>query len=644
MDNSSRRKIYIRSNEVSLEIKKNPSKPAWHQFQFEPAPLRRPQPLRYASYEGWDSETYQGDHYGDDNGKAFLICNTKDALVCHDNLDEILRFFTETRKNINVWWYIDYDVRTIFKWHMPTLEALYPENNAIGEATFNEYKLTYLRKKMLVVRNTHSHRTTRFYDAMLFYRQPLETAARRYLQREPPNMKAHRSEDLGAIFHAEPQSVIDYCMWDATATQDLMMLFYSRLATLQFFPKRPISSGYLAQDYIRTFSDYPQIFNVPSYVNRAAWSSFRGGWVDIWKRGTMNVWKYDINSAYPRVMHMLPDIRDGRWVHEYVAESPMGFSRCTVKQNWTSITALAAWFKQSHIYPTYDEPSTMWLCKQEFDALRKCDGITLEADLHYYFIPNANHRTPFRHFVETLVRFKNDSHPKRGNKPDEAAYLAAKELVNSGYGKTCERVPIGEGKYRPGKLFMPAYASTITGAARALMIPWVAKHLNDIVTIATDCLTSTKPINVPLDDWESGKWKIEAEDTPGTFVFPGIYQIGNEITHSRGFRIATCACTHASKMHSPKCRECKCLQFSSSLVKMLDTQEETLTIRYDRPGSVRESIRQSDQAMIGVFAEKRLDKTLDLPRRLWTSKPSTFRDLLTEKYESIPIPYSLCTS
>lgn len=649
-------------------IPRNPHKPKWDDFTFPTLRNFKPGQAHNPTFEGWDSETIQHEDqcgknlegfnsacdcdYGKQGlrGKAFLFCTSREAYICRpDNphiITELLEFMLEGgNRRMNAFWNIDYDIRTLFKWDSSFLLELYPEKNGMAEITYQDrFEIVYLRKKYFYVKDILTKRSANFYDAMLFYQQSLASASSRYLRREAHELKQSRSKDMFAMFNRNPSAVIGYCKQDAQDAKDLLALFITKLHRLDFFPRKPISSGYLAQDYLRSKSDMPTVYNVSGSINRPAWEAFKGGWVDIWQRGAMHVWKADINSAYPHAMRDLPDVRDGEWRNEYIKEAPIGFVRCVITQSTNGIPILASWMRNVHGYPTIDAPVQAWITIQEYQAMQTLEGYHTTLLEAVSFIPKRYPRTPFLVPVDNMVKYKNSFHPKRGVTPDEAAYLAAKQLFNSFYGKSCERINQGD-SWRAGKLFMPVYAATITAKCRVLMLDAIKPHPESVAAIATDCVMATRPIRVPTHDTELGLWKIECEGEPATIVFPGIYEIGDDTTHSRGFRITTCVCGHESRQHAGKqCTYCACeTGFKASLRRLIERSEgNALEIRYERPWGVREAFRQSDMDMVGVFETKIYDKGIDTLRRLWLDpQPLTFRDLLHNQYKSVPLPVSM---
>lgn len=567
-----------------------PHKPRWHQLSF-PRIGTPPKEHRNPVVEGWDTET--------ENGYATLMANSGawwPVRGLHDALPHLCG--RSARGAMNVWWNMDYDVRCLLKWDPELLEAVYTK----GKGEVPGYRVRYLKGKLLVVRGG-SGQVGYHYDAYSFYSTGLEKAVEKYLGRKAHALKAERA-DLSRFTLAQRG---EYCQQDATDTRDLARLFLGKLHELGCYPRRLISPGNVAATWARQRGDIPTWLDFPPMVNRAAWWSFRGGWVDLWQRGALTVWKYDLNSAYPWVLRQLPDPLNGTWVREVAREAVLGFVRVVVRDAREAPPFLAAWGGSSLLYPHVNGPVRAWVTLPEFRVLERLAQVEVESA--WTFSPGRENVPPYQWVVDRLLRHKAAS------KGDSAAYHVAKVMVNSLYGKTAQRTP-DEDAWLVGKTFCAPYAAMCTGWTRALAAEAVATRPRAVVSLATDSVAATRPLRLKVGE-DLGQWKVEAEGKPGVFVMPGVYEVDGERAHYRGFRL------------------------TRPLREVLDTDAQVAQVGYTRPWGAREALRQKKVEKVGVFEERPRDLTLRNTRRLWPEAPAQMRDLLRRSYASAPVPWTL---
>jgi len=541
--------------------------------------------------EGWDTET--------EDGKALIMANSQEWRRM-DSLEDCLGFIAgrSARGRRNFWWNMDYDVTAILKWDLEALKGL-TEKGKYGR---DGWTLSYLPKKVLKVKTKGEH-TVYHYDAYQFYKSGLAKAAKRYLDRESPAIKAHRAD----LWSYDVHEIGVYCKWDATATRDLARLYIDQMHKMGLYPKHFISRGNLAQQFILTHGDVPTWRDNPRLVNLVAWDSLRGALIDLWKRGSYNVWKYDLKSAYPAALRELPDMRDGEWRRELYRDSRVGFVRARVKYRPETPPILATWGGKTLLYPYLDEPVRCWLTLDEWRFLERHADVEVEAAL--CFVEAENPRYPWRSLLDRLLAWKDAS------KGDPGFYVAVKEAINSFYGKTCEKTETDAG-WRAGRLLNPVAASYTLGWTRVRMAEAAVRNLDSIVMLATDSLTSTKPLHLEGES-RVGGWELEAEDRRGFFLQPGVYEVEGERVHSRGFRAKG--------------------RLTDECVKSV----EGLVVRYNRPFTSREVVHWGRPEDANVFTEREYLVGVRNTRRIWEWTPPTYKELVGEKVESAPIPWAL---
>lgn len=572
-----------------------------------------PKPYTDPEFEGWDTETV--------DGKAFLAANSQQYREI-ESFQDLLEFLTGryARGKRNVWWNLDYDVTAFLKWRPDILEAVtdegvYREVEDGQEVLF----ISYIPKKLFKIRRWNKH-TAFHYDASQFYRQSLADAARTFLGEEAPSLKADRAN----LQKYTTQRVGRYCRWDADATKRLAELYCEKLHNLDLYPRHFISQGNLAEQLIRVHADVPTWHDNPRYVNMVAWKALRGAWIDCWRKGTFQVYKYDLKSAYPAVMMQIPDFRDGEWVNEYRKESFVGFHLCDVTLDCDAPPMLATFFQTSLLYPHIDSTVRCWLTNGEIKRLSRyaeiqwLDGTS--------FVANDPSYSPWEDLLNRLMVMKEEA------KDDPAYYLAVKALINSFYGKTAQKVETDDG-YLTGKIFNPPAACTTLSECRCWLFDAVDPHWENVISIATDCIMMDRPMRLGFGS-NVGDWEIEDEDVRGVFLRPGVYHIEGHEPHTRGF-------------HRPKYEEGDDIPDGYDVGdhipfwELFDCDTDKIKLVNNRPITSREAVHWNRLGEANVFVDRDYTIKLHDARRVWRDPPDAFYELNVDTFESDPVPFSL---
>jgi hypothetical protein len=570
----------------------------------------KPKPYKNVVVEGWDTETRP-------DGFAWVLANSEEWMEV-TSWWEALEFLTLKRRrgNRNFWWNLDFDVTALLKWNPEAWYMVTKEGNYYDYE--EKAQLFYIPKKLLKV--TKGKKTFLHYDIWQFYNTSLAVASWKYLGKKEHNLKSVRAGLWGAWQNGTVslEEVGGYCAWDARRTRELAERYIGGLHRVGLYPRHFISKGNLAEHATRVHGDVPIWSDVPYYINRLGWDCYRGGWFDLWKKGTMDVWKYDIKSAYPFVQRNLPDFRYGEWVEEYVPESLVGFVVCDLEATRETPPMISSWFGTSHLYCDLDQTVRVVLANSEYEYLRKRSEIKV-IDAHS-FVPSEV-RYPWREVIDKFLILKEEA------KNDPPAYSASKEVVNSGYGKTCQVVrkkdENGQKYYEAGKLFCPAAAAIITAGCRVQVAEAIGDYLEDVVMVATDSVTMLRPLGLDIGT-NVGQWEIEASGEEGLFVKPGVYQIETDMRpHTRGFK--------PGMRKDGKFRQLK---------EFCRTDEHTFEVEWTSPVSSRMAFHRKDYRMANVWESIPRKIKANDHRRLWERRV-TFRELLKNQIGSKAVPLSL---
>lgn len=289
-----------------------------------------------------------------------------------------------------------------------------------------------------------------------------------------------------------------------------------------------IGPGQVAQRWLRII-DAPtseQLHrNAPTAVRDAARCAYFGGWFEIFWHGLVpgKCYGYDINSAYPRAMELLPELRGMKWRHSNRTFQLHGAMDIPATLGPTDYMLVRARVYGSHpvvgammhrtgkgavLRPRETEGWYWWF---EIDAARKA-GFIDEVEIKEVWVGSAlTDRKPI-----AAIRELYEDRLKIGK--NTPAGKARKLVYNSCYGKFAQSI---------GAPFFgnPIYASMITAMCRTMILDAIRTHpkgAHHLVMVATDGVVfrSKHPglrLSSQLGDWE------ETEHDNLSLFMPGVY-------------------------------------------------------------------------------------------------------------------------
>jgi len=374
-------------------------------------------------------------------------------------------------------------------------------------------------------------------------------------------------------------------------------------------------------------------------ILKYALSAYRGGLFETRGSGFWDwVESIDLASAYPYIMYHLGNIDSqveghanawvfgdrGPTIEQWLETSPplsLGFIEATfLFEPGLPFYPLARMSRTGTIVT----PRLVrgWFTAEEVKEALKWPLLSHQFGRWAYFSDISQER-PFRPFIEKFYEMKYNSEP---GSPERQV---AKDCLNSLYGKTIQAV-----HGRAGSLWNPIYASTITGGTRARIAELVRVNGMSALSIATDGVIfprgslikiPNRPLSAPLN---LGQWELE-EEGELTLLMSGVYSIKNPDFVKTTFRGSASYFLrdHANTTGLPGF--CEDNSDASSISAMIR-----------RPYSAKEARMKGDMSLMNVFAPHSytIRPCGDTTKRLWSrsSAPSTFGDLLTEWWTSLP--------
>lgn len=266
--------------------------------------------------------------------------------------------------------------------------------------------------------------------------------------------------------------------------------------------------------------------SVPKYAIDAGRCSYYGGWFEQFIHGHINgaVYEYDINSAYPYIISMLPCLVHGTWSRgdgtpEY-GDKDLLLLKVTTEGSDPYIGGLPHRSSKGHI--THPQNTIGWYWKEEINAAVNAgliDRYSVSEWVRYIPCdcdpPLADIAGLYGKRIGVGLNLTTSERNKLKNGASGKAY---KCVYNSAYGKFAQTV----GSPRYGN---PIYASLITAGCRTLILTAIATHPEKskaVTMVATDGVYFTSPHPMVTDAYALGSWDVSVKEGMTQFM-PGIY-------------------------------------------------------------------------------------------------------------------------
>jgi len=477
---------------------------------------------------GFDTETYRG--------KAVLIASDEEILKSF-SFEEVLSFLTKHkyRYTYNFFFNIKYDVGAIMRWlgeeqfieFVKTNQLIYETNNRLYRISYIPGKLYSIKYK---TKNGKKIDTVNYYDLMNYYEGSLDKNAKQYLNKSKLNIiNTSRLNVDKEYWHRVCNAIKKYLRRDCEITKLLGEKLQSDMFNvLGIHPKKYISKANIAENWLYTVGHIPtinKIWKTKPDVIRYTYRGYYGGRFECLKKGHYEgtIYDYDINSAYPTTMRNLLNINEGEWIRVEQPNTPdMGIYKCEVKIPKCYLAPMGIKINQQLLY-AQNYTSIFYLNEEEIKIYNPYCNIKVIDGYEFYAKKKVY---PFMEPIDKLFELKAQN-KKYGKHSME--YLIPKILLNSLYGKT---VQINKNNNTIGKMFNPIYGQRITADTRMKIFLAAIQAGNKLVTIETDGIKTTKPINVNIGN-KKGQWELNLLGEL-YIVGNGLFEAPGEIIKKRG--------------------------------------------------------------------------------------------------------------
>jgi hypothetical protein len=458
-----------------------------------------------------------------------LLANSNGHFIRDDKgLDTttVFEFFLKYSdpKDINVIYGGSYDVNMFLRdLPIPKLEELWMN----GTCVWKDYQIHYAHRKKFTVSKLYRDNKAKLrkdtfvlWDVLGYFQATFVNACRKWLGDLPildkiEDMKWQRSEFTTDRIN----DIVEYNRMECQLLVQLMTELFKALDECDIQLKRYDGAGSIAAALLQKYNVKDYMGEAPKEVLRIAQYCYSGGRIEAPKIGTMegDVYRYDINSAYPAASLELPSYRGAVWHFDSEWDGSDN-SMVHIRWNFKPAPFYPLWYRERDGTILYPRSGEGWYFGSEirnvveFHApetyeISEAVNVTLTEDYH-----------PFSFIGEVY------EHRKRYKAVGSMASEALKLGMNSTYGKLAQQAG-----YRNGRI--PTYhhliwAGQITSKTRATMYRAAIRSPRDVIAFATDALITTKPRELPFSK-ELGAWTPE-RFSGITVVQPGVYWLNTD--------------------------------------------------------------------------------------------------------------------
>lgn len=434
-------------------------------------------------------------------------------------------------KAITVGFSINYDVnmwlRDIPTDHLKELlqaEALY----------WKTYKIQYIPSKQTIISDQRG-RKVHIYDVFGFFQTSFVKALSEWQIGDPSIIAeiAAMKERRGTFSEKERRQIRDYCLAECDLLVELMQRLIAATERAEIPCHRWYGVGALASGMLQKYGVKEYTGTAPNYIKDEILSGYYGGRFEIARSGDIGkVYAYDIKSAYPSVARDLPCLAHVRYANVRTYNSDH-LAVWHVKWN---VGKGAIWgpfpWRDDHYGIHYPTNGDGWYWSPEIKAAMSFYPKGIHVIEGVRIVQLCEHR-PFT-FIDEVYTER-----RRLEASGDYANKTLKLALNSLYGKTAQSIGHGCKKHGANKerdcylcqtARHPPYqsyvwAGLITSGTRAKILKAVKQDPKNVVSIATDSVVSTRPLDLEigtgLGQWDMTEWEA------CFLIQPGIYRLRN---------------------------------------------------------------------------------------------------------------------
>lgn len=490
-------------------------------------------PYRERRFVAWDGESTTAS----DGTACYVLFGNSDGWEISgprvgslDSLRLIVDYARTNPQVIHFGFAFGYDVNHILR-DVP--KARLNELKKTNVTFWAGYRLEYVPKKWFKIWDTVHEITVQIYDVFTYFMCSAVKAWGKYLKGDPRVATVSQGKDKRDKFaYVELETVIrPYFRLELQLYVDLVEKLRTLLHSAGIFPRGWHGPGAIANTILSARARHLIVRDIPEEVLEASQYAYFGGRFEQFKTGQYRgpVYSYDIRSAYPHAMRLLPDLANGEWVHstgkpaqiqEYgLYRIDFDYDRSGAPYSGRMHVPMPFPFRDSKSQIHYPARVRGWYWGCEVKVARQWFRFTI----HESFEFQAGSDCKPLGFLADMYR-QRQLWVAQGN----PAELALKLGYNSLYGKLAQRVG-GTVEKGPPKWHQLELAGWATAKCRSMIYSAIMQNPMAIVAVETDGLFSTEPLNLPIGT-ELGMWDYDPFDGL-IYVQSGVYWLSRWKRH-----------------------------------------------------------------------------------------------------------------
>lgn len=481
------------------------------------------------SITAWDGE---GANLDSNEHVYNLLANSHgDKIMNMEGLStlEVFRFFLEhsNEKDINVIFGGSYDVNMILR-DVPKekLQELWSS----GTTYWSGYRIYYANRKKFTIK--YKGKSFILWDVIGYFQSSFVVACEKWLGewavlKDIQSMKEQRS-----TFKSEDiEEIIEYNRKECILLVMLCERLFSSLDEADVRLVRYDGAGSIAAALLRKHEIHKYKGKVPPEVNRAAQYAYSGGRIEAIKCGTTtrrtNIWRADINSAYPYACLSLPSYIGATWSKDTEWDGSTNSMVCIRYHFSKEAPFYPLWYRDTNGGISYPRQGYGVYWGAEVENLYKYYEEGVDFEIEWAFnCTLASDELPFL-FIQDLFELRK-KFKAEGSMASESLKLG----MNSLYGKLVQQAG-----YREGRI--PTYhqllwGGQITASTRARLFEAAMEASKDVISFATDALFTTKRLTVDEGN-ELGQYTVDKFQGM-TLVQAGVYFLDKDGDWHEKFR------------------------------------------------------------------------------------------------------------
>jgi len=384
-----------------------------------------------------------------------------------------------------------------------------------GTCKWRNWRIKYTKRKYFSVTDMKRKQTCMLWDVIGFFQCTFEKALADWLDVTDVTIKKGKSGRQS--FRADDYDFItEYCQLELYYFELLMQRLWQALDDTSIKLQRWDGAGAAAQSVLQTkgVADYKGTHSQNEKHYLQARCAYAGGRFELIAPGDylQPVYNYDINSAYPYALSLLPSFH--------------GLRHC--KKNSCEFGQFDLLLIEYYDTPSDDDPMIIHPYHHRHEnhnvsyppitvgwhwAIEYINsGFTGIVHDHYHWHDNGER--PFA-WVPEMFAYRAEL-KRSGDKAEKAIKLS----LNSLYGKTVQQKGWKEGKPWP-KFHQLYWGGWVTAYCRSAMFAAMMQAPEHIIAVETDGIFSTVPLNLELGKG-LGQWEV-TEYAEMTYLASGVY-------------------------------------------------------------------------------------------------------------------------